>query len=742
MSSPAAVPSGQTAATLMDDGSRLRRALHWMNRTAHAISGQQDESEMLAEICQIAISAGQYQHAQFEAASTLGNGASLPASSSLTYRLPIRVADRLIGDLCLTPANGESVDALEATLLDALASEIGLGIAMQRSRQALAENEVVMRPLLLAIEQSPHSIVITNLAGEIEYVNQAFVAVTGFLPEEVLGRNPSILQSGLTPDTTYDALWDRLNRGEIWRGEFVNQRKDGSLYEEFAIISPVRQGNGKITHYLAIKEDITEKKRNQAELESYRKQLESLVVERTSELMLAKEKAESASLAKSSFLANMSHEIRTPMNVILGVSHLLLRDAQGETAERLHKLTESAQHLMMLITDILDISKIEAGTLDMSARDFAFPQLVFSSCQQMEAHARDKQLTLSCQVDPAIPPLLFGDAQRIRQILINFLSNAVKFTDRGHIAVDAALMRIDGQFAVIRCTVTDTGIGIAPDVIDRLFRPFEQADNSTTRRHGGTGLGLAISRRLAEAMGGTTGVSSQLGAGASFWFSLRLPLASIPSASLDSSHPSLSATATELDAIEDLDTHAGLISVRGKTDVYRRLLGQFANSHQGDFERMQAHCAAGELGEVRRLAHSLKGAAATLGASRVHLAAAELDSAIRNERPGEEMPARIAHCHDAFEALRSQLALQHVLDVLPEAPVAPPVLPENAKRVLQTLKRQLTEGDFAVQGEIQRQQDALRAIFGEDFKAFEKAVGEFNFEAALELLETRRNTLP
>mgnify|MGYP000054638788 FL=1 len=724
------------------DRVRLHRALHLMNRIAHAISGTRDESEMLAEICSILITVGNYPHAEFEAASTLAHAASVTGGETPIYRLPIRVAEKLIGDLCLKLPDGKTIDGLEATLLDGLASEIGLGIAMQRSRQALAENEAVMRPLLLAIEQSPHSIVITNIEGEIEYVNQSFVANTGYQPEEALGRNPSVLHSGLTPDETYENLWHTLSQGDIWRGEFINQRKDGSLYEEFAIISPVRQADGGITHYLAIKEDITEKKRNLAELEIYRKKLESLVVERTGELIQAKEKAESASKAKSNFLANMSHEIRTPMNVILGLSHLLQRDAQDETAERLKKLSESAQHLMSIIADILDISKIETGTLDLSAGDFSFTQLVFSSCQLMEAQVREKHLSLSCRVDPAIPPMLFGDARRIRQILINFLSNAIKFTEHGHIAVDNSLQHIDSQFAEIRCSVTDTGIGIPPEVMERLFRPFEQADNSTTRRHSGTGLGLAISRSLAEAMGGTTGVNSTPGKGSTFWFTLRLPLSTAAAQPGDAKPAEAIPSDNDLLGIEGLDSHTGLLSVRGKSDVYRRLLAQFANGHLGDFERMSEQFSAGNLDEVRRIAHSLKGAAATLGASRVHLAAAELDSSIRNNRPASEIPARITGCVEAFEHLRALLSARHILDEALPMHGAAQVAPEHARRILQNLRRQLVEGDFAVQGDVQRQADALHGIFGDGYNRFEKAVSEFNFETALELLEHCRSNLP
>src|SRR5574343_603639 len=194
-----------------------------------------------------------------------------------------------------------------------------VGTVQDVTERRAAEEQ--LRKLSLAIEQSPHSIVITNTVPEIEYVNAAFMRNTGYTLAEAVGQNPRILKSGRTLSGNYDNLWQTLVRGEIWQGEFINQRKDGTIYEELAIISPVRQPDGRVTHYLGIKEDITEKKRIQKELEHYRQHLEQLVGERTEQLMRAKEEAESASRAKSTFLANMSHEIRTPMNAIIGLTH-------------------------------------------------------------------------------------------------------------------------------------------------------------------------------------------------------------------------------------------------------------------------------------------------------------------------------------------------------------------------------------------------------------------------------------
>ncbi|MDP1898099.1 MAG: PAS domain S-box protein, partial [Sulfurimicrobium sp.] len=223
-----------------------------------------------------------------------------------------------------------------------------------------AEETLLM--LSLAVEQSPHSIVITGLDANIEYVNEAFVKVTGYSREEMIGKNPRILNSGKTPVESYRAMWASLSRGEVWRGEFINRRKDGSEYVEQVIISPVRQPDGRITNFLAIKEDVTERKQIAEELEQHRHHLEELVQTRTGELAHAKDAAEAASRAKSTFLANMSHEIRTPMNAIIGLNHLLQKEITAPKPHgQLVKIGKAAQHLLHIINNILDLSKIEAN---------------------------------------------------------------------------------------------------------------------------------------------------------------------------------------------------------------------------------------------------------------------------------------------------------------------------------------------------------------------------------------------
>lgn len=382
--------------------------------------------------------------------------------------------------------------------------------------------DVQLRKLAQAVEQNPDSIVITNLDAEIEYVNEAFVRNTGYSREEVMGKNPRILHSGNTPPETYQAMWKALTHGRPWKGEFNNRRKDGSDYTEFVIISPIRQLDGSITHFVAVKEDISEKKRLAAELDNHRHHLEKLVAERTTQLAEAQKRAETANQAKSAFLANMSHEIRTPMNAIIGLTHLMqrARPLPGQ-AERLSKIDTAARHLLSVINDILDLSKIEAKKLTLEQSDFHLDMIFDHILSLLREQATFKGLTIKVDRND-VPDWLRGDPTRLRQALLNYASNAVKFTEQGTIFLRAKKLEEQGNDILVRFEVQDTGIGIESDKIASLFEAFEQADASTTRRHGGTGLGLAITRHLARLMGGEVGAQSELGRGSTFWFTARL----------------------------------------------------------------------------------------------------------------------------------------------------------------------------------------------------------------------------
>lgn len=266
--------------------------------------------------------------------------------------------------------------------------------------------------------------------------------------------------------------------------------------------------------------EMAEQRRAEAELTRHKDLLEDTVRERTSELMLARDAAEAASKAKSTFLSNMSHEIRTPMNAIVGIAHLMRRDALlPQQRGQLDKINAAAQHLLGILNDILDFSRIEAGKLELEDTDIDLGEVFRSIRALIDDKAADKHINVATHIDPALPAAIRGDRMRLEQILLNFANNAIKFTKQGSVTLRAhaqAPTRV-GEVG-IRFEVSDTGIGMTAEQCTRLFQAFEQADVSTTRNYGGTGLGLAISRQLAELMGGKVGVDSVPGQGSTFWF--------------------------------------------------------------------------------------------------------------------------------------------------------------------------------------------------------------------------------
>ncbi len=405
-----------------------------------------------------------------------------------------------------------SLDDGDVKLILAASHDISQHVGMNDELGKLAQ----------VVEQSPQSIIITNTRPEIEYVNKACLESSGYLREELIGRNPSILKSGKTRPKNYLSMWKSLKSGNAWQGEFVNLRKDGSEYTEHASLKPIQNNEGETTHFVAIKEDISQKKKLARELNEHRHNLETLVEKRTIELAEARKKAEAANRAKSSFLANMSHEIRTPMNAIIGLTHLLRRGTPTEEQlDRLKKIDISAGHLLSVINNVLDISKIEAGKLVLEQSDFHLESLFDHVSTIIREQATAKGLSIEVDMND-VPRFLRGDLTRLRQAMLNYANNAVKFTEHGTIFLRAKKLAEFHNETLLRFEVEDTGIGIEPDQLFRLFDAFEQADASTTRAHGGSGLGLAITDHLAQLMGGEVGAESMPDQGSTFWFSALL----------------------------------------------------------------------------------------------------------------------------------------------------------------------------------------------------------------------------
>ena len=378
--------------------------------------------------------------------------------------------------------------------------------------------EAQLRKLGSALEQSPIAVLITDHNTRIEYVNPCFERETGYSAAEVVGCTPRLLRSGIHPPAFYAAMWQRLTAGQTWRGEICNQRKDGSRYWAASAITPLSDPAGRITHYVSIQEDITERRRVAGELQE------------------AMEKAEAANRAKSVFLANMSHEIRTPLNAVLGFTQLLLRDpdATPRQRQRLTAIGRSGEHLLNIINDIVEMARIESGRLTLNPSIFSPAALMQDLESMFVLRAQQQELAFTVETDPGLPAYLRTDETKLRQVLINLLGNAFKFTPaHGRVALRLHLDPAGAEDRRwLRFEVEDNGPGVEPAEAARIFEPFYQTRAGQTA--GGTGLGLPISRQIARHMGGDLTLTTEPGRGCHFEFTTsveipgHLPPASAP----------------------------------------------------------------------------------------------------------------------------------------------------------------------------------------------------------------------
>ncbi len=381
-----------------------------------------------------------------------------------------------------------------------------IGVFENIDNRKKAEEE--LRKLTRAVDQSPDSIVITNTDGIVEYANPTTVKLTGYTTEELIGNKTNIFSSYKKSTQEYEQLWKTIKSGKVWEGEFQNRKKNGELYWESATISPIHNNSGNITHFLAIKEDITDRKKL------------------TQELIIAKEKAEESDHLKSAFLANISHEIRTPMNGILGFAELLKSpELTPDAKDRyLHIIEQSGTRMLNIINDIVDISKIEAGQVNLYLQKTNINELLKNLLVSFTPESRLKGLKLSFSTTlPDEKSNILTDQAKLTQIMSNLIKNALKFTESGSIEfgynIDPANSPIQsGEPSRLEFYVRDTGVGIPAEQSEMIFERFRQGSFSLTRAYEGAGLGLSISKAFVEILGGEIGVESTPGEGSLFYF--------------------------------------------------------------------------------------------------------------------------------------------------------------------------------------------------------------------------------
>ncbi len=378
-------------------------------------------------------------------------------------------------------------------ILVTLANQVAIALERTRLIQSL-------RWQAAALDAAANAIVITDQAGVIQWVNPAFTQLTGYTAAEVIGHTPGLLKSGQHDAAFYRQLWDTILAGAVWEGEIINRRKDGREYIERQSITALRDEHDQIFRFIGIKQDITE-------------------------LVQARDQALEASRLKSQLLARVSHELRTPLGAILGYAELLGDGLYGPLVPQQHnviaEIIDSTRHLTELVNELLDEAQLEARAVKLQVTPFAPAELLAKITTAMSVLTLDKGLAFHTSVAPQVPPQLFGDETRLRQILVNLIGNAIKFTTTGGVQVRVYCPDQD-HWAL---EVADTGCGIPAEAQPYIFEPFRQVDGSMTRQHRGTGLGLSIVKALTELMGGIITLQSEVDHGSTFTITLPLTVA-------------------------------------------------------------------------------------------------------------------------------------------------------------------------------------------------------------------------
>jgi PAS domain S-box-containing protein len=415
--------------------------------------------------------------------------------------IPLMVRNKIIGAFNLYSEEKNFFSSEEEiTLLEKIILNISFALEKIQVEEDRKKTEDKIRQLSQAVEQSPVSIVITNTFGKIEYVNQKFIETTKYTLEEAIGQNPRFLKSGYTSQGEYKELWQTIVGGKEWHGEFHNKRKDGTLFWESASISPIVNTEGKTTHFIAIKEDITDRKN----------------VEK--ELVKSKERAEESDRLKLVFLANMSHEIRTPMNGILGFTELLKAPhiSSEEQQEYISIIEKSGKRMLNIINDIISISKVESGQIEVSKDETNINEQLeyIYTFFKPEANLKGIDLTLQ-KLLSSKNNYIKTDREKLYAVLTNLVKNAIKFTNEGSIEIGC-----EKKGGYLEFFVKDTGLGIPISQKKIIFERFRQANETISRTHEGSGLGLAISKAYVEMLDGRIWVESQEGKGSTFYFTI------------------------------------------------------------------------------------------------------------------------------------------------------------------------------------------------------------------------------